>query len=164
MKRVVLSLSLMGVMVALSVTAALAITDYGTTGDDILNGTDDQDTLYGLPGDDNIKGFGAVDHLYGGADNDTVRGQADPDVMFLGAGKDEGYGGGGSDAIDGGPGSDTIFAGGGNDIVNAQDGVEGNDFVLCGAGDGDLSIYVDSLDEYDQTTCEDYHTDPFPGW
>ena len=164
MKRVVVLLSMMGVTVALCVTAAFAITDYGTTGDDILNGTADQDILYGLPGDDTIRGFGDIDHLYGGADNDTVRGQADPDVMFLGAGKDEGYGGGGGDEITGGPGSDTIFAGGGDDIVDAQDGVEGNDFVLCGAGDGDLSIYVDSLDEYDQTTCEDFHTDPFPGW
>jgi Ca2+-binding RTX toxin-like protein len=160
MKHVVLLLSLIGVMVALSVTAAFAITDYGTTGDDLLNGTDDEDTLYGLSGDDTIRGFSAIDHLYGGADNDTVRGQADPDVMFLGAGKDEGYGGGGGDEITAGPGADTIFAGGGNDTVFAQDGVEGNDFVLCGAGDGDLLIYVDSLDEYDRTTCEDFSTSP----
>ena len=161
MKRVVLLLSLMGVTVALAASAAFAITDYGTTGDDILNGTDDDgDYLYGLPGDDTIRGFDAIDHLYGGADNDTVRGGDDIDVMFLGAGKDTGYGGRGGDEITGGPGADTIFAGGGDDTVYAQDGVEGNDFVLCGAGDGDLRIYVDSLDEYDQTTCEDFSTDP----
>ena len=160
MKRVVLLLGLMGVTVALAASAAFAITDYGTTGDDILLGTDDGDYLYGLPGDDTIRGFGGIDHLYGGADNDTVRGGDDIDEMFLGAGRDTGYGGTGGDEITGGPGADTIFAGGGDDTVYAQDGVEGNDFVLCGPGDGDLRIYVDSLDEYDRTTCEDFHTEP----
>jgi Ca2+-binding RTX toxin-like protein len=160
MKRVVLLLGLMGVTVALAASAAFAITDYGTTGDDILLGTDDGDYLYGLPGDDAIRGFGGIDHLYGGADNDTVRGGAEIDVMFLGAGKDEGYGGTGGDEITGGPGADTIIAGRGDDTDYAHDRVEGYDFVLCGPGDGDLRIYVDSLDEYDQTTCEDFHTEP----
>jgi Ca2+-binding RTX toxin-like protein len=160
MRRIILLLSLMGVMVALSATAAFAEVEYGTNGNDTLVGTDDLDNLYGLRGDDLLRGLGNRDWLAGGTGDDTVRGGGGGDSILLSPGNDTAYGGWGPDVIEGGLGQDVIFSEGGNDRIVVQDGVEGNDFVACGGG-GD-SAYVDSVDEVDFTTCDFWSLDPPP--
>ncbi len=152
MRRIVLLLSLMGVTVALSATAAFALTDYGTNGNDTLAGTAEHDLLYGLRGEDTIRGLGGGDDLFGGPGNDTVRGGAEADLIYLGQGNDTGYGGG-ADGIDGGLGSDIIYAG--DDDIDVSEGIEGNDFVYCGEGLAD-KVLADSLDEVDLASCETY--------
>jgi Ca2+-binding RTX toxin-like protein len=81
----------------------------GTNGPDILNGTPGDDVIFGLGGPDIINGFGGDDLICGGA------------------GPDMANGGSGNDTIKGGPGSDLITGGAGADVLNAQDGVNGND-------------------------------------
>ena len=160
MKRVVLLLSLMGVTVALTATAAFAITDYGTNGNDTLVGTADRDFLYGLRGNDVIRGLGDADLLSGGPGNDTVRGAGGLDEIGLGPGHDTAYGGWGQDLIVGHLGDDDIYGEGGPDTIVVQDGVRGNDLAACGPGD-DIA-YVDSAFEVDTSTCERFTTEPYP--
>jgi Ca2+-binding RTX toxin-like protein len=159
MKRIVLLLSLMAVMVALSATVAFAVVEEGTNGNDTMVGTADPDHLYGLRGNDEIRGLGSGDVLFGGAGNDTVYGAGGHDLIWLGSGHDTAYGGTTGDEIFGGPGDDVAFGEGGSDTIKLQDGVEGNDFASCGGGLDDWA-YVDSADEVHQFTCEHISTDP----
>jgi Ca2+-binding RTX toxin-like protein len=151
--RLVLLLSLMGVMVAISATAAFAEVEYGTNGNDTIVGTDDPDFLYGLRGDDLLRGLLGPDWLAGGADDDTVRGSGGADTIHLGTGNDTAYGGSGGDEIGGGLGDDVVFGGAQSDDIDVADGVVGNDFAECGDGTQDFAI-VDSIDEADAVNCE----------
>ena len=46
----------------------------GTSGNDIINGTADDDDIYGLAGNDTLNGKGGEDYIIGGAGNDTLDG------------------------------------------------------------------------------------------
>ena len=72
----------------------------GTEGGDILRGTSGDDVICGLGGDDRIAARGGNDLVFGGP---------------------------GADVLGGGPGSDDLQGEGGNDVLNARDGVGGND-------------------------------------
>nr|WP_314521607.1 calcium-binding protein [uncultured Campylobacter sp.] len=87
----------------------------GSTGDDIMVGSENNDTLYGQNGDD---------ILDGGNGNDTLVGQGGNDTL---------YGGGGDDRIGGGDGNDTIYGGAGNDYL---EGGGGDDTYIFNLGDG----------------------------
>ncbi|MDQ0839396.1 calcium-binding protein [Sphingomonas faeni] len=71
----------------------------GTTGNDVLTGTNEGDTIFGLAGDDTIDGVLGADALYGGSGNDLFNFSAvqvsSPAPTATGL-------------IDGGEGSDTI--------------------------------------------------------
>ena len=92
----------------------------GSTGDDIMVGSENNDTLYGQNGDD---------ILDGGNGNDTLVGQGGNDTL---------YGGGGDDRIGGGDGNDTIYGGAGNDYL---EGGGGDDTYIFNLGDGADTIY-----------------------
>jgi len=113
----------------------------GTSGDDIIVGTNGADTIYGYGGDDVICGGNQDDTIYGGDGNDTIYGGNGEDAIYGGEGNDTIYGGNGkddlsgddgADTIDGGNGSDTIDGGNGNDTI---DGGNGPDDIDGGAGD-----------------------------
>lgn len=98
----------------------------GTSGNDNLVGTDNDDYIYGQGGNDILEGKRGADNLYGGDGNDNVKG---------GKGSDHVYGGDGVDVINGGDGNDYIYGGAGND-------------TLIG-GDGKDTFYLDSLSDFD---------------
>ena len=69
-------------------------------GDDILNGTADNDTLPGTTGADTINGRDGNDILRGLGGNDTLNGNDGDDKL---------YGGAGADTLNGGPGDDYAY-------------------------------------------------------
>lgn len=135
-------------------TATLRVLEFlevtGTTGDDLLLGSDCADRIAGLGGDDIIDARGGSDIVVGGAGNDRVFGGAGhdridagagDDIVFGGAGNDVIHGGTGNDSLHGSDGNDTIFGGAGRDVITGGDGDdiidagEGDDVVDGGSGD-----------------------------
>jgi hypothetical protein len=96
---------------------------------DRLTGGSGPDVLCGLGGDDVLVGRGGPDHLYGGPSEDQLRGGGDADGLVAGAGTDEAMGEGGADIID------ALDGVGGNDHV-----VGGADDDVCGADPGDVVL------------------------
>lgn len=78
------------------------------SGDDLLQGTPNRDTIRGFTGDDTISGLGGNDRLLGEAGNDRLVGEAGNDALL---------GGTGSDILDGGTGNDVITTGAGRDRI-----------------------------------------------
>lgn len=123
--------------VLLGVPPAMA----GTSGDDVLYGTEDDDNLHGGAGNDTIHGLSGDDHLFGGSGNDTF------------------YGSLGNDVIDGGSGNDVYYFHYGNGIdtiLNLGNADAGSDVIRFGpsltrdmissfqiAGDDLLIAFVD---------------------
>ncbi|UFS65776.1 Hint domain-containing protein [Paracoccus denitrificans] len=112
----------------------------GTNGNDILNGTpqDDEfhrgngfDLVYGNDGNDLMNGNDAdmgADTLYGGGGSDTITGSIGGDSIDGGDGDDYLYGA----RIDSTPdGNDTIFGGAGDDYIQ---GMMGSDLLYGGTG------------------------------
>jgi len=92
----------------------------------ILEGTDDPDTLDGGDSDD---------WLFGRGGNDTLRGNAGRDKIDAGEGEDNIDGGPGDDIIDGAAGADMIRGGDDNDTI---DGGDENDVIDGGSGNDDI--------------------------
>jgi Ca2+-binding RTX toxin-like protein len=118
---------------------------YGTSGNDILNGSDAAEVFNGLDGNDDLR-------MGGG--NDIANGNVGDDLIAGGTGDDRLRGGQGNDTIAGGEGDDYLWGDLGNDQLNGNqgndhvDGGDGNDVVRGGRGDdvviggvGDDEIY-----------------------
>ncbi|VVP25155.1 Bifunctional hemolysin/adenylate cyclase [Pseudomonas fluorescens] len=147
----------------------------GTEGGDVIDGTNDPDTIFGLGGGDVINGNGGNDIINGGDGNDTLNGDAGIDRISGGNGNDIINGGAdrdlltgndGNDIINGGAGNDTTMSGGaGNDVVNGGegndtlDGDDGNDVLNGGVGDDDFF----GGDGNDQIFGEDGNDELFAG-
>ncbi|MGF1476571.1 MAG: calcium-binding protein [Geminicoccaceae bacterium] len=126
----------------------MATTQFGTPGNDMLTGTDENDVIFGREGDDEIQGLDGDDQLRGDEGNDTIEGGPGEDNLSGGIGDDTLIGDTGDDDKRGGPGADLIIwnngdgsdrMDGGADIdrvqVNGADGL-GDQFVLeAGASD-----------------------------
>ena len=114
----------------------------GLGGDDMLYGTDTDDTLDGGTGDDVLWGYEGNDTIAGGSGSgvDTVYAGYGDDTVTGGDGNDEIWGWYGDDTIDAGTGSDTVYAGYGSDTVTGGTGVDwlwgwaGNDMLSGGDG------------------------------
>jgi Ca2+-binding RTX toxin-like protein len=114
----------------------------GTSGDDILEGTDHGDTIFALRGNDKVRGFAGGDCLDAGDGNDrvnggkgadTVRGRRGRDRLIGGVRADRLFGEAGKDKLIGGKGKDKFkVKGGGSDRVNCG---KGNDVVIASAKD-----------------------------
>ncbi|MGB3682539.1 MAG: calcium-binding protein [Rubrobacteraceae bacterium] len=169
MKRVVLliTVTVMGVLLASGV--ALAAVKIGTSGDDVIRGTNGSDVLDGRSGNDRVLGLRGSDVIKGGPGNDALYGAFDrfkpnventdrsPDVISAGDGNDIILGGRGADTLKGGSGNDVIFHGprtdDGKDVIS---GDEGNDFIFSGdnsktkdvvkCGPGKDDVFADKAD------------------
>lgn len=86
-----------GVTVVPPLCAGRYATGYGSTGRQVLPGTNAADFLAGLGGGDRISSGRGKDRACGGAGNDKLRGGAGGDVLDGGAGRDVCVGGGGRD-------------------------------------------------------------------
>jgi len=121
----------------------------------LINGTENADSLVGTSGADLIFGFGGDDNIYGGSGDDCI---------FGGEGNDYLEGGSGSDTIYAGKGDDEIFGGSGNDVLFGDEGddnlyaISGNDTLFGGYGI-DLMDYgygkVENENTYDDETTFD---------
>lgn len=87
----------------------------GTSGNDVIVGTDDGDQIDGLGGNDTI---------CGGRGNDDIDGGGNRDRIFGGSGDDAIFGSGGGDDIFGYTGDDVIIGGRGNDFINGGAGID----------------------------------------
>ena len=129
--------------------------DYtGSSGMDIVDGTEHDDTIdtlggtdivAGGAGDDDIDGGAGNDFLFGDSGADTIDGGEGDDIVFGGSGDDTLTGGAGADLIRGGSGADTIQGGEGADILlgdsgaDTIDGGAGDDIIYGGTGDDTLT-------------------------
>ncbi|WP_241090048.1 calcium-binding protein [Pseudomonas viridiflava] len=104
----------------------------------ILQGSDADETLSGTSGDDVIDARAGDDVINGAAGNDTLAGNAGADTLSGGEGNDLLLGSAGNDSLNGGVGNDTLDGGAGNDQL---DGGEGDDTYLFGKGAGQDTIY-----------------------
>lgn len=91
----------------------------GTSGADVICGSQFADSIAALGGNDTVFGFGGNDQISAGAGNDTVfggdgadriSGDAGNDTLYGEAGNDQLFGGAGTDTADGGPGTDSCVA------------------------------------------------------
>lgn len=96
----------------------------GTDGDDLLNGTPDDDAIYGLGGNDLLNGVEGNDRLYGGDGNDRLMGHRGDELLDGGSGDDTLAGHDGNDRLDGGAGNDFLAGGADNDILTGGAGAD----------------------------------------
>ncbi len=111
--------------------ATKAVTLYGNTKNNTINGGSANDKLYGRAGHDKISGNNGNDSLYGEAGNDKLYGGTGDDYLSGGADNDYLNGGAGDDYLYGGDGADTLYAGAGTDYLY---GGTGDDILYANAG------------------------------
>ncbi|NEO33924.1 MAG: hypothetical protein F6K36_26615 [Symploca sp. SIO3C6] len=103
----------------------------GTDEDESLFGDVNDDTIFGQGGNDQIFGSEGVNTLYGGDGNDTIFGGSQADTIYGGKGDDTIFASEGNNIVYGGRGDDTIYTGSGDDyIVGGKD----SDTIWLGGG------------------------------
>jgi len=108
---------------------------YGGTGNDILIGGSNNDSLHGEDGDDRLSGGDGIDYLYGDGGHDRLSGEDGNDVLFAGSGDDNLLGGAGNDRLVGHGGDDVLSGGSGDDDLH---GLDGDDVLYGSDGDDEL--------------------------
>ncbi|MEA3014203.1 MAG: hypothetical protein QOD42_2748, partial [Sphingomonadales bacterium] len=103
----------------------------GGPGDDILNGTDENDFVYGDAGNDYIKLYRGDDIGSGATGDDAIFGDEDDDLLIGGLGEDKLFGGADNDVLTGDGGNDELTGDAGNDLLS---GGRGDDVLSGGAG------------------------------
>jgi len=131
-----------------------AATIVGTSGDDVLQGSEERDVIWAGPGDDVVYGARGSDLICGGPGADMILGGRGNDTINGGPGDgDRVYGGLGDDKLGGGPGDgDEVGGGLGIDLVNGGPGDEdlvhgdyGWDRMDGGPGRGDLASFATNV-------------------
>lgn len=159
LRHLFLATATLGMLVVPTGADAAPCTISGTSGDDVLVGTEGPDVICAGAGDDTITGLGGDDIIYGGPGWDTITGGDGNDLIYLGP--DAGYGSGdaGDDRIvgsrnggfgkfDGGEGNDVLIGldSGEKDRLSLGDGrFADNQFYT---GEGDDRIYGSSNADY----------------
>lgn len=120
---------------------------YGSSRDELIEGTDEADEIFGFDGNDTVKGGKGKDKLYGmsgndrldgGEDDDSLYGADGDDTLLGGAGNDDIWGGDGNDSLQGGAGDDRLFDSAG---LNVFDGGDGNDDISSLGATTDNKLY-----------------------
>ena len=109
----------------------------GTSGNNLLVGTNGSDDIYGYEGNNSLKGLGGEDRIYGGDGKDNLSGGDGNDWLWGDGGADTLDGGNHDDVLLGGPGADTLEGGNGDDLASysgSQQGVVVS--LLSGTGLG----------------------------
>lgn len=114
----------------------------GTSGNDCLTATQQDDVIRGLAGNDRLSGRGGDDKLFGNSGNDRINGGRGNDQLEGGAGRDRLYGGKGDDTLLGGAGNDKLISRFGSDKL---EGGSGNDTARIRGNLEDYSITSDAL-------------------
>ncbi|WP_299407258.1 calcium-binding protein [uncultured Roseobacter sp.] len=119
--------------------------DFGTIGNDVINGTNAADVIFGLLGDDRLSGGSGNDTILGGQGDDTLFGRNGKDTLNGGDGDDTIFGNAGDDILRGDDGDDEIFGADGDDII---EGGSGRD-KLTGGGGADTFVISNDEEEID---------------
>ena len=98
----------------------------GTSGNDVIVGLGENDTIHGGQGNDVICGNGGDDTINGGNGNDRLFGGAGDDTLNGGNGDDSLDGGAGADELIGARGADTLTGGAGGDSFSGGRGSDNN--------------------------------------
>jgi hypothetical protein len=106
------------------------------SGNRVITGTPDPDTLIGTAINNLINGLGGDDRINGCAGNDTINGNTDDDGMAGGPGNDALNGNEGDDVMQGDSGNDLLSGGPG---INVLTGGPGRDSFVC-SPDGETTI------------------------
>lgn len=101
----------------------------GGNGDDTIHGNDGNDIIWGDSANNAVANDNGQDSLYGDAGNDELHGGNGKDYLNGGTDDDKLYGDNGTDTLDGGAGVDTLYGGNGGD-------------VLIGGGQADTFVYL----------------------
>ena len=110
-------------------------------GNDVVNGGGGSDKIFGGAGDDLLNGQGQVDYIYGQGGDDRINGGVDNDYLFGGSGDDDIRGQSGNDTLEGEGGVDQFFGGSGNDTIDVgTGGNRGTAQVIRGGGNNDTII------------------------
>ena len=121
----------------------------GTSGDDVIKGTEGPDVIWAGAGDDKIYGGLGNDIICGGPGDDLIHGGRGNDWLDGGPGTDRVFGDLGDDHLTGGPGNrDEVSGGLGIDTVSGGPGNEdlvrgdyGYDRMDGGPGSGDIASF-----------------------
>ena len=123
----------------------------GTSGSNILAGTNETDFIYGYGGNDSLKGFGSEDFIFGGDGEDNLSGGDGMDNLDGDDGADTLNGGGDNDWLEGGLGADTLDGGDGFDWAEYDSSQEGvtvmllSGLALGGDAEGDQLSHIEGL-------------------
>lgn len=164
MRRATLLTIVMGLLLALTAGAALALTYNriecssdpctGTNRADLMIGTNKAELIRSGPAFDKILARGGNDSVHGQAGNDTMNGEDGNDTLKGSFGDDYIRGYNGSDTLYGHPGSDRLRGGpGNNDTIYAAGDTSNRDYVHCGTGTGDTA-YLDTNDVVDGVVAD----------
>ena len=115
----------------------------GDSGDDAIEGGDEDDVLIGEGGDDELQGASGDDEFAGGPGDDATQGGRGDDYQLGGSGDDAARGGSGDDQLLGGTGEDEAASGRGSDELFDN---EGRDKLHGGKGDDRFSTRDRSAD------------------
>ena len=128
----------------------------GTSGDDVILGTDGPELINGMGGDDTIcagrgddwiVGDSGDDMIKGEGGDDTIYGNDDEDFIIGDAGADEIHGGDHDDFLEGQRGDDELYGDDGADGLSAAGELTGEDDLDCGGDVLDTAIYDEDLDQ-----------------
>jgi Ca2+-binding RTX toxin-like protein len=155
----------------------------GTSGDDCIFGTNDDDVIDGGDGVDILWGFEGNDWLVGGADSDFLFGMGGDDWLYGGEGMDFLYGGDGHNIFIGGDGPDYLDgSGSAYDTASYTDSDSGvfvsldghvDDYgnwipgpiAKGGTAEGDVLVGIENLtgSDYGDTLVGDYYYNKLTG-
>ena len=133
----------------------------GSNNDDTIRGRDGDDTILGAGGDDVLLGNRGEDSIEGGEGEDTLRGGRGDDTLIGDTGNDLIRGRRGDDRLiwNNGDGSDTMEGDDGFDVVEVNGAVkDGDDFELRANGDrveferlnlGNFILDVDNVEQFE---------------
>ena len=112
------------------------------------DGTSTNDTLWGTSDQDNLNAGAGNDFIFGGNKGDVLRGGIGNDVVYGQDGGDDLYGDAGNDVLRGGKGGDTLDGGAGDDVLDGGDITEdaSGDDTLIGGDGGDILVGGDGND------------------
>ena len=107
----------------------------GTSGTDVIYGTNGSDVIVGGRGGDQVHGLGGDDFICGEGSRDILTGGSGDDELSGGGGADPIFGGSGDDFLNGGDQPDQLHGGSGDDDMQG-DSVLGYPNDRCDGGDG----------------------------
>jgi hypothetical protein len=118
-------------------TRLILLGTQGTSGDDILVGTDKSNTMYGGAGNDILIGGSGTGYIYGESGNDMIYAGSGNCMVYGGDGNDTIYAGSKGSKLYGEAGDDTLISGQKSDYLS---GGAGNDTYVFAKGGGQDTI------------------------
>ncbi|MBE9041595.1 hypothetical protein IQ235_12470, partial [Oscillatoriales cyanobacterium LEGE 11467] len=124
----------------------------GFAGNDLIQGNGGDDRIFGNQGNDSIDGGEGSDIIAGGKDDDLLQGGAGLDLIFGNKGNDRLEGGEDVDNLHGGQGNDSLFGEAGDDLLQGEKG----DDLLEGGDGNDMIVGGEGIDTLQGGNDDDF--------